>query len=115
MHGFSKRHFKARHKMSIAVVAVYAFMTCAIDLFHNEKHLFGTEDTGTSGIVSCNDPCPACTFLAGHNSIEVSQVSTLIGAEYLLISQIIPCLMIVNNDEFLYSITSRAPPSTTIS
>ena len=115
MHGFSKRHFKVCHKMSIAVVAVYAFMTCAIDLFHNEKCLFGTEDTGTSGIVSCNDPCPACTFLAGHNSIEVSQVSTLIRAEYLLISQIIPCLMIVNNDEFSYSITSRAPPSTTIS
>ena len=115
MHGFSKRHFKVCHKMSVAVVAVYAFMTCAIDLFHNEKYLFGTEDIGASGIVSCNDPCPACTFLAGHNSIEVSQVSTLIRAEYLLISQIIPCLMIVNNDEFSYSITSRAPPSTTIS
>ena len=115
MHGFSKRHFRVHHKMSVAVIIVYAFITCAIDLFHNEEHLFGVVDTGTSGIVSCNDPCPACKFLAGHNSIEVSQVSTLIGIEYLLISQFIPCLTIIKHNEWSFSITSRAPPLTTIS
>jgi len=115
MHDFSNKHFGIRHKISIAVIVVYAFMTCAIDLFHNEEHPFGNADKDTSDIVSCNDPCPACTFLAGHNSIEVSQVSTLVGTKHLLISQIIPCLMIVNNGEFSHSITSRAPPSITIS
>ena len=115
MRGFSKRHLKICHKMSVVVVVVYAFMTCAIDLFHNDECLSGTVHTDTSDTVSGNDSCPACKFLAGHNSIEVSQSSTLVGTEYLLISQIIPCLMVVNNDEFFYSITSRAPPSTTIS
>jgi hypothetical protein len=115
MYAFSKRHLKVCHKISVVVVIVYAFMICAIDLFHNDDFRYGTEDTSTSGIISCNDPCPACKFSAGHNSIEVSQVSTLVGTEYLLISQIIPCLIIISNNEFSYSITSRAPPSTTIS
>jgi hypothetical protein len=115
MYGFSKRHFWICRKMSVVVVVVYAFVTCAIDLFHNDECHYGTEDTSTSCIISCNDPCPACTFSAGHNSIEVSQVSTLVGIEYPLISQFIPCLMVVNNNEFSYSITSRAPPSMTIS
>jgi len=115
MHGFLKRHSMVCNKMSIVVVVIYAFMTCAIDLFHNEDCLFGAIDRDISDIVSCNDPCPACKFLAGHNSIEVSQASTLVGTEYLLISQITPCLMVVNNDEFFYSIISRAPPSNALS
>ena len=115
MRGFAKRHLKVCHKMSVVVFVVYAFMTCSIDLFHNDECLFGTVDIDTSDIVSRNDSCLACKFLDSSNSTEADFNPSLIVTINQVISQPLPRLIVVNNHEFSYSIISRAPPSNSIS
>jgi hypothetical protein len=115
MFDFSKRHINIYHRISISVVVVYAFMTSAIDLFHNDGCLFGTAKTNTSDIVSSNEPCIACKFLDSSNSTEVDFNPYLIVITGRVISQSLPRSAVVNPDEFSYSITSRAPPLITIS
>jgi hypothetical protein len=101
--------------MTIVVVVVYAFITSAIDLFHNGDCLFGIVHTDSSDIVSRNDSCLACKFLDSSNSTEVDFSPYLVGITSQFIFQPLPRLMVVNNDEWFCSITSRAPPSNTIS
>ena len=115
MSGFSKKRFSIHNVASAVIVVEYLFLSTSVDLFHNENCIFGVEQPFGADVISHNDPCPACKFLAGYNSIEVNQDSISFGTEYLLIPQFIPFSTIVNHDAWSYSIISRAPPLLTIS
>jgi len=111
----SKKQFRLHRTASTVMLAVYLIITTSIDLFHSEDCMFGAVRPRTTDAISGNNPCPACKFLAGHNSAEANHCSTLLNTESLLISQFLPQLMIVNHVEWSCSIVSRAPPSITIS
>ena len=97
------------------MLAVYLVVFTSIDLFHSENCMFGVEHAGTADATSCNEPCPACKFLADYNSIEANHGSILVSTESPLISQFLPQLTIVNHYEWACSVMLRAPPSITIS
>jgi hypothetical protein len=113
MYGFSKRHLNIRHTMLVVIVVVYAIVTSAIDLFHNEDCHFGTANTDITDFISCNDPCPACKFLDSSNSIEANSNSAFVSTTSQVVSHPSPRLVIVKHYEWAYSITLRAPPSVT--
>ena len=115
MFGFSKRHSKICHTMSVLVFVVYAFMTSAIDLFHNDECLFGAVHTDTSDILCHNDSCPACKFLDSSNSTEADFNPSLVITTTQVFSQPLPHSIVINHDEWSCSNTSRAPPPITIS
>ena len=115
MCGFSKKRVRLHKKASLATFVVYLAITTSIDLFHTENCVFGVEHTSTTNSISSNDTCPACAFLAGHNSTGVSHSPALLNAERLFVSQFLPHFAIVHCDEWAYSIAPRAPPSTSIS
>jgi len=115
MSGYSKKHFSVHRTASMVVLAVYLIITTSIDLFHSEDCMFGAVQRGTTDAISCNNPCPACKFLAGCNSTNPNYGSILVSTESLLISQILSQLTVVNHYEWACSIVSRAPPSITIS
>ena len=115
MLSFSKKGFRFHKTLTTVILAVYLFLTTSVDLFHNEVCMFGAMQPVNTDVLSHNDPCPACKFLAGHNSTEVGQDSILGGIEFTDISQFIPFLTILNHDEWSCSIISRAPPLFSIS
>ena len=113
MSSSSKKQFRLHRTASAVILAVYLIITTSVDLFHNEACTFGSVQH--TDVISHNDSCPACTFLAGHNSTEANHGLPLIGTECLLISQFLLCSIVINHDEWSCSNTSRAPPSITIS
>lgn len=115
MANLSKKHVRLHKTASIAIFAVYLFVATLVDLFHTEDYTFGGNHSGTANSISSNDPCPACAFLAGHNSTGVSFAPVLLSAEHLFVSQSLPHLAVVHCDEWACSIIPRAPPSTAIS
>ena len=115
MCGFSKKRVRLHRTTTFAIFAVYLAVTTLVDLFHTEDCVFGTLHSGTTNAISSNDACPACAFLAGHNSTGVSHNPALLNAERLFVSQFLPHLAVVRCDEWAYSIIPRAPPSTNIS
>ena len=112
MRGFSKKHFRLHRTASSFMLVIYLIVVTSVDLFHNETCTLGA--VYPTDIICHNDSCPACTFLAGHHSIEANHGSPLIGTECLLILQFLPSLIVVNHNEWSCSITSRAPPLFTI-
>jgi len=115
MCGFSKKQTGLHNKVSLLILVVYLVITTSVDLFHTENCAFGIEHTSTRNGIFSNDKCPACKFLAGHNSTEVCNNSALLKAEQLFVSQFLPHSDIVYCDALASSITPRAPPSTDIS
>jgi len=115
MADLSKKRVRLHKTASIAIFVAYLFVATSVDLFHTEEHMFGDQHSGTANTISSNAPCPACTFLAGHNSTGASNGSVLFNAERLFVSQSLPHLAVVNCDDWGYSIAPRAPPSTNIS
>jgi len=115
MSGSSKKQFRLHRTASMLVIALYLIITTSIELFHSEDCVFGSVQPGTTNAISRNDSCPACMFLVGYNSTETNHCPTLVNPESLLISQFLPQLTVVNNDEWACSIMLRAPPSITIS
>jgi len=113
MSGFWKKQFRLHRTASVVLLAVYLLVTTSIDLFHNEACIFGAAQS--TDVISHNESCPACMFLAGNNSTGANYDSTLVNAECLLISQFLPRLIVVNHYEWPCSIAPRAPPSITIS
>jgi hypothetical protein len=115
MADLSRKRVRLHKTASIAIFAAYLFVATSVDLFHTEEHMFGDHHSDTANTISSNAPCPACTFLAGHNSTGASNGPALLNAEHLFVSQSLPHLAVVRCDEWVYSITPRAPPSTAIS
>ncbi|MBC8468434.1 MAG: hypothetical protein H8D56_03090 [Planctomycetes bacterium] len=113
MFSSSKKQIRLHRTASAVMLAVYLLVTTSVDLFHNEACTFGA--VHPTDVISHNDSCPACTFLAGHNSAAANYGSTLVGTERLLISQSLPRLIVLNYDEWSCSFIPRAPPSITIS
>jgi len=111
----SKKQFRLHRTASAVMLAVYLVVFASIDLFHSEHCMFGVVHPGTTDAISCNEPCPACKFLAGYNSTESNHSLTLVSTESPLISQFLPQLTVVNHDEWACSVMLRAPPSITIS
>lgn len=106
---------RLRRTISFAIFAVYLSVTTFADLLHTENCVLGMQHTSTTNDMSSNNQCPACKFLAGHNSTEVSKSPALLEAERLFISQFLLHSEIVQCNEWSCSITPRAPPSTSIS
>ena len=115
MSGFLKKQFGIRRTAAVTVVVTYLLVSCTIDLFHNESCQLGVVNAGTADVISPNDPCLACVFLAGSNSTEASYGTAIVSAESSTISQFLPYLSAINNDDWAYSIIPRAPPSITTS
>ncbi len=111
MADFSKKKSSMHKTVSIAVVAVYMTVTCAVDLFHNEACQLGAVSARPTDVIPSNDPCPACMFLAGSNSTEPNCGQALGSAESAVISRFLPRLTVVNHDEWACSIICRAPPA----
>lgn len=102
--------------MAMAIFAVYLFITASVDLFHtDEEYMFGDPHADAANTIYSNNPCPACTFLAGHHSMGAYYAPALLNAELLFALQSLPPLDVVRCCEWAHSITSRAPPSTLLS
>lgn len=100
------------HKaMSVLVAVAFFFVTVAINLFHSED----CHNSAATDIVSYNHLCPACVFLAGSDSMETSYGPALFITESHIILQPSTRLTLLNHSEWMYSITSRAPPLFVIS
>jgi len=115
MANLSKKHARLHKTASIVLFVVYLFVATSVDLFHTEEHMFGVDYSGTANTISSNAPCPACAFLAGHNSTGASHSPVLLNAERLFISQFLPHSEVVHQNEWACSIVCRAPPSIAIS
>jgi hypothetical protein len=115
MTGLSKKHINVHKTASFVIFALYLVVTTSIDLFHSDDCEFNTRHTSDTDCIFSNAPCPACTFLAGHNSMGVSHGPALLNAENIFISQFAPSLEVVRCCEWACSIASRAPPMTVIS
>ena len=115
MCGFSKKQARLHKIVSLLIIVVYLAITTSVDLFHTESCVFGIDHTSTGNGIFSYDTCPACTFLAGHNSTQVRNSPALLNAESPFISQFLPHSEVVHYDEWASSIISRAPPSTSIS
>jgi hypothetical protein len=114
MAGLSKNRKRLHQAASIAIVAIYLFVTASVDLFHTEAYMFCDQHSGTDNSISSNSPCPACAFLAGHHSTGANHAPALLNIERLYATQSLPLLTIVCIHEWASSITSRAPPSITL-
>jgi hypothetical protein len=115
MAGLSKKGMNLHKTASLAIFVLYLVITTSIDLFHSDNCVFNTRHTSDTDYIFSNAPCPACTFLAGHNSMGASHSTVLLNAENIFISQFSPHSDIVYCDEWACSIASRAPPTTAIS
>jgi hypothetical protein len=115
MAGLSKKRVSLHKSASLAVFALYLVVTTTIDLFHTENCVFNTRHTGKTCSILSDNPCPACTFLAGHHSMGVNQSPSLLAAGHPFISQFVPHSQADRCDEWACSIVSRAPPTITIS
>ena len=115
MAGLLKKRLGLHKTASIAIFVLYLVITTSIDLFHSDDCVFKTRHTSDTDIIFSGAPCPACTFLSGHNSAGVSHSPALLNAENLFISQFLPNLEVVHCNEWACSIASRAPPTIAIS
>jgi hypothetical protein len=115
MAGLSKKRLRLHRAASLAIFVLYLVITTSIDLFHSENCVFNTRHASDTDSIFSNAPCPACTFLAGHNSTRVSQGPVLFNAERLFISQFLSHSEVVHYDDWACTFTSRAPPTTAIS
>ena len=115
MVGLSKKNVNLHKTASFVIFALYLVVATSIDLFHSDDCVFNTRHTSDTDCIFSNAPCPACTFLAGHNSTGMSHIPALLNAENLFISQFLPKLEVVHCNEWACSIASRAPPTTAIS
>jgi len=108
---FSKKKSKTHQAVLVVVVAFYLIVICTIDLFHNEGCVHGNTGACAAGVLSSNESCPACIFLAGYNSTEADYGSVFVGTESQVIFQSLQHFTIVNRHEWASSIVLRAPPS----
>ena len=115
MAGLSKKRVTLHKTASLVIFALYLVITTSIDLFHSENCVFNTRHASDTDCIFSNDPCPACAFLAGHNSMGVSHSPALLNAERIFISQFLPHSEVVHCDDWACSFIPRAPPSTSIS
>ena len=115
MHGFLKNWFVINKVTSLAVVLLYVFVVSAVSLFHNDGCELKPSDVAHKDVISRNDPCPACAFLAGHSSTGANHGPALVRGGFLLASQFLAPVTVLQHNEWAYSIISRAPPSTAIS
>ena len=106
---------KFRQTISAVVIVLYLIVTSAIGLFHNEGCVLGAEHAGTTNVLSCNEPCPACMFSAGFNSTKADYGLLPICAKSPVICQAVQHFTVVDHDEWAYSILLRAPPLTSTS
>ena len=106
----SKKKVRVHQAASVAIFAVYLFITVSVDLFHTEEYEFYDRHSSAAHSIYSNAPCPACAFLAGHHSMGVSYAPALLNAELLCASQSLPPLAVICCHEWAYSIISRAPP-----
>ena len=113
MLAFSRKKFKIRRVVLVAIVSVYVIATCATELFHKEDCHHDAVNAGRTGVLSCNEQCPACTFSAVYNSTEANYALALAVAESRAFFQSLQPFTIVNHHEWewAYSIVLRAPPS----
>lgn len=110
-----KNRVRTHRAVSIAAVLLYAFAVSAVNLFHNEECELIPGNYTHKDVIYNNVQCPACKFLAGHISIATDYGPAVVSTEYLVISQFMPLVMVVPQNEWAYSIASRAPPSKTFS
>lgn len=97
------------HKsLALSVLAVYLFIACFVNLFHEEEYPLTTGRTAPS-----SDTCPACKFLAGANSIEVFTNPSLGVIELQIASITVADALIVVSRHWASSIVLRGPPSLT--
>ena len=115
MSSSSEKKARLHRTTAFAIFAVYLAVATSVDLFHTEDCVFGALHSGATNSVSSNDSCPACAFLAGHNSTGVSHAPALLGVERLFAPQSLPPLAVIRCNEWAYSIAPRAPPSIIIS
>ena len=113
MSSSSKKQFRLHRTASAVILAVYLLVTTSVDLFHNEACMFGVVQP--TDVISHNDSCLACKFLDSSNSTEADFNPSLVITTRQVISQALPRSIVINHDEWSYSITSRAPPSISIS
>ena len=112
MPAFSRKKFKIRRVVLVAIVSVYVIATCATELFHKEDCHHDAVNAGRTGVLSCNEQCPACTFSAVYNSTEANYgLALVVVAESRVIFQSLQPFTIVNHHEWAHSIVLRAPPS----
>ena len=115
MRAFSKNSFVIHKVTSVAVVLLYVFVVSPVSLFHDDGCELTPRDVAHKDVISRNDQCPACALLTGHSSTGANHGPALVRGGFLLASQFLAPVTVLQHNEWAYSIISRAPPSTTIS
>jgi hypothetical protein len=111
MCGSRNKPLSIQKAKSIAVFVLYALVTSTVNLFHNDQWKFSPPDPDCTDRVFATDVCPACTFLASHNSTGPDYSPLLSDVETVLFTQSPRHLTVVLTSEWFYSALSRAPPS----
>ena len=95
MFSSSEKKVRLHRTTAFAIFAVYLAVATSVDLFHTEDCVFGALHSGATNSISSNGSCPACAFLAGHNSTGVSYAPALLSAERLFAPQSLPPLAVI--------------------
>ena len=114
MCGLSKKQVRLRRILSTVVIAVYLTVTSVVDLCHTESWQWTTLNPNavdSTRVLSPDEPCPACAFLAGSNSTEISFASPLVNIHIPIVYQALPYSSVIIVEKCIHStILLRAPP-----
>ena len=115
MCGKVKKQSSIHKKTAMVVVLAYFFVTTAVDLFHTESCAAGQSSRRAANAILDNDPCPACMFKAGSNSVEPVCQSPLVGLDIDLLAQPVLHSTLALRTQWTSSVMLRAPPSSAVS
>lgn len=111
MYPFLRKHNRLHAAVLLCVVAFYATVCIAIDLFHTDRCRKGLLDPFTEEDLHEDEPCPACLFSAGYNSTQPEIAFPLPSVEIALLYDCTPpeSVYVVSN-KGASSIFRRGPP-----
>ena len=115
MCGYFKKQFSIHTIAVIVAVVSYSFVTTTVDLFHSESCAAGQASRRAANAILDNDPCPACMFKAGSNSVEPVCQSPLAGFDIDLLAQPVPHSTSALLTQWTSSVMLRAPPLSAVS
>ena len=115
MCGNLKKQLSIHKIAAIVLVVSYSSVTTAVDLFHSESCAAGQSSRRAANAILDNDPCPACMFKAGSNSVEPVCQSPLVGLDIDLLAQPLLHSTSVLRTQWTSSVMLRAPPSSAVS
>jgi len=111
----AKRRFSLHKTASAVVVVLYLSGIVTVDLFHNDECQGVPVDGGRSIPAADGKECPICKLLAGYHTTQVDFPLRSVNNDCLSFSRFLHPVTVLHSCEWHHAITSRAPPSISVS